>query len=381
MVHEHEDDGLEQAMEGQLRVIATAAAQAASRVMQLRREQMREREQQVREEAADVEKRIAAHRAVAHAELAPVHTDDWWRHATPEQIGHAWGTAQAFEQDDQRAALAATKIQAEVHNRYGFDVRELDLAQIPDHIHEQQRPTAQPAHENIPAKRAAEHVEAAAILDTPPEGAENVRAQVKEALETSNSEQDFLETMKQAGVTLAVATNADTGRDEYVVAAPHSEDQEQQFWRLTDADAELTFDDITAIWARQEAAKERDEAASHKANEAEQDAAAEEDYEAAEAETDPDQRADALEEADAHEGAEEDEHDRAEQNWDDAARHEALAQHLEERGVPEQARDARLMSERTQGRPATDIKKPGRSPKARRSRGIGGRDMGKKLER
>jgi uncharacterized membrane protein len=82
-----ETDGIEEAFEGQLRVLVTAAGQVGERLARAREEALRNAQARSEQEHRELQSRIEAERRAARVEMANVHRSDWWDRATPEQIG------------------------------------------------------------------------------------------------------------------------------------------------------------------------------------------------------------------------------------------------------------------------------------------------------
>lgn len=119
-----EADGIDEALEGQLRVLVTAAGQVAERLARSREEALRRAEASSEQEARELRSRLEAERRAAQAELSVVHRAEWWDRATPEQIGHAYQVATAWAQEDPDALHAGQRIRDEVRTRYGIDVND-----------------------------------------------------------------------------------------------------------------------------------------------------------------------------------------------------------------------------------------------------------------
>jgi hypothetical protein len=117
-----ESDGIEEAIEGQLRVVVTAAGQVAERMVRMREEDRRRAASRHAAQARELESRFDAQRRAARAELASVHQPDWWDRAGPGEIGHAWQVARAWASEDPEAVRAEQRIRAELQGRYGVDV-------------------------------------------------------------------------------------------------------------------------------------------------------------------------------------------------------------------------------------------------------------------
>lgn len=117
-----ETDGIEEALEGQLRVLLTAAGQVGERLARAREDALRRAQARSEQEFRELESRIAAERHAARVELASVHRSDWWDRATPEQIGRTYQVARAWAQEDPEAVRAEQRVRDEVRTRYGIDV-------------------------------------------------------------------------------------------------------------------------------------------------------------------------------------------------------------------------------------------------------------------
>lgn len=117
-----ETDGIEEAFEGQLRVLVTAAGQVGERIARGREEALRRAQAQSEQEARELQSRLAAEQRAARAELANVHRSDWWDRATPEVIGRTYQVARAWSQEDPEAVRAEQRMNDELSTRYGVDV-------------------------------------------------------------------------------------------------------------------------------------------------------------------------------------------------------------------------------------------------------------------
>lgn len=115
-------DGIEEAFEGQLRVLVTAASQIAERIAREREQALRQAEARSQQEARELQSRMEAERRAARAELSNVYREQWWNQASPEQIGHAYQVARAWEREDPEAVRAEQRMRDELRTRYGVDV-------------------------------------------------------------------------------------------------------------------------------------------------------------------------------------------------------------------------------------------------------------------
>lgn len=122
----NESDGIEESVEGVVRVAVTAGAQLGSRLAQLLREQWERARQAELHEAGAERARFEAERQSAGYELRQIQTQEWWREASPERIGHGYATARAWEEFEPSAKAAQERISVELKDRYGIDVDRLD---------------------------------------------------------------------------------------------------------------------------------------------------------------------------------------------------------------------------------------------------------------
>lgn len=159
-----ESDGIEEAIEGQVRVAITAAGRVGEMIVRAREEAARRAQAASDQEARELTSRFEAERQTARVELASVYRAEWWDKATPEQIGGAYTTARAWSGEDVEAVRAEQRIRDELRTRYGVDadnaggdpvaVREaIERADRERHGADEQR-----------RKAAAEETEAAALL-------------------------------------------------------------------------------------------------------------------------------------------------------------------------------------------------------------------------
>lgn len=121
-----ENDGIADALDGQLRIALTVAAQLGARVARIREELARTRQAQTEQQNRELQARFDAERAAARAELAPVYERTWWDAASVDQIAGVHETATAWHGIDPEADRAGERIAEEVRDRYGLDVRDLD---------------------------------------------------------------------------------------------------------------------------------------------------------------------------------------------------------------------------------------------------------------
>lgn len=127
-----ETDGIAEAFDGQIRVAVTAAAQVGQAIANLREQALRRATAASEQEARELRSRLDAERQAARAEVAHVDRAEWWENSTPEQIGHTYQVARAWQSEDQELARAEQRMSAELRDRYGIDARDTgaDAAEV-----------------------------------------------------------------------------------------------------------------------------------------------------------------------------------------------------------------------------------------------------------
>lgn len=123
---EHEPDGVQEAFTASARVAITAGGLMAERIARQREQAMRDAQAVSEQATRELQSRLDAERGAARAALQPLSRDEWWERATPEQIGEAWETAQAWRHEDPAAERAAVRVRDEMRTRYAIDVDSLD---------------------------------------------------------------------------------------------------------------------------------------------------------------------------------------------------------------------------------------------------------------
>ena len=117
-----ESDGIEESLDGALRMGITVAAQIGQEVSRLREAALRKAEEDATREAARARTEYEAERTIAHAKLAPTANSEWWDSASPERIAEVHQYATTWKNHDPEAQAASERIRTEVSNRYGIDV-------------------------------------------------------------------------------------------------------------------------------------------------------------------------------------------------------------------------------------------------------------------
>lgn len=138
-----ESDGMNDAVEGQLRIGVTLATRAAEVLAQIVAERAREAAAASEAEGRRLTARLDAERSAARASVEGVGSEPWWARAQPEQIADAWQTTQTWKEIDPDLARKGEEIAAQLQARYGIDV-------------EQARPDPQALREAMAAREGAQ---------------------------------------------------------------------------------------------------------------------------------------------------------------------------------------------------------------------------------
>ena len=117
-----ESDGIDEALEGQIRVLITAAGRMGEMLARARENAARRAQAASEQETRELSSRFEAERKAAHTEYANVYRTDWWDRATPEQVADTYQTAHAWALEDPEAVRAETRMRDELSTRYGVDV-------------------------------------------------------------------------------------------------------------------------------------------------------------------------------------------------------------------------------------------------------------------
>lgn len=117
-------DGIDDALEGTIRVAVTAAGRAGEMIARQREQEMRAAQARSQQEASELGARLAGERDAARASLTAVYRPEWWDAAQPEDIARAYQTARAWSDVDPEAVRAEQRIAQELRDRYGVDLPE-----------------------------------------------------------------------------------------------------------------------------------------------------------------------------------------------------------------------------------------------------------------
>ncbi|WP_102510740.1 hypothetical protein [Sanguibacter massiliensis] len=210
-----ESDGIEEAFEGQLRMLVTAAARAGEEIARLREQARRRAQAASEQEARELASRLAAEQQAARAETAGVHHSEWWDRATPEQIAHTFQVAHAWSREDSEAARAESRMREELRVRFGVDVANVraDPAALREAVERAAHDRAQSDAER--ARAAAEEAEAERVMqqsDRDDARAEQAQAAAEHEPDPAERERAATETEQRAR---AAAVAREDGKDLY----------------------------------------------------------------------------------------------------------------------------------------------------------------------
>jgi colicin import membrane protein len=120
-----ESDGVEEAIEGMLRIGLTVAGRLGEQLARAHEQELRRAQAGEEQRARELQARFDAERAAARAQLAPVMDNRWWDTAGGRDVERVHETATAWKDHDPTARSAAEVIREQVHRRYGLDVDNL----------------------------------------------------------------------------------------------------------------------------------------------------------------------------------------------------------------------------------------------------------------
>lgn len=357
-----ESDGIEEAIEGMSRLGMTVAGRLGEQLARARETALRRAEAAEEQQGRELQARFEAERAAARAQLAPVMDNRWWDNASTKDIERAHETATAWKDHDPAARNAADAIRDQVQRRYGLDVNNLGAneSSVASAMEKKDR-TPSPAQDG-PSElelartwaretdpdyfrqwdqrhNAADTVEAGRSDET-----ELVNRWKDRTIQADQERRTGREEMTQAAYLLAEAAREDKYRQEQNLPTRQELDQAREWLRETNPIESHNWEG-------------RHRFADYLADEHDTEKQLVKDWSAAqEAGQDPEA---AREEAAI--------------KYDSAERRQGLAASLD--GVADrEAVEARLSADQDQGTPpsAALTKAPGKTPKARKSRGTNG---------
>lgn len=163
-----ESDGIEEALEGTVRLAVMAGARIGSEIARAREERLRDQRFRDERETAQLAQRFEAEKRVAVAELSQVHRPDWWDRADAARIGQTYATARAWAPEAPEARGAERKMRDELQARYGIDVDRLDPRSVSAEVETWRQRLEEQRRQEADQQRTAEtaeRAEAAVLLD------------------------------------------------------------------------------------------------------------------------------------------------------------------------------------------------------------------------
>lgn len=359
------DDGLGEAIEGQIRMAVAVAAQVGQVIAQQREQQLRRAQQAHEREARELQQRFTAERAAARAELAHLDQPQWWEHATPEKIGRSYEVARAWAPHDAELARAELRMRDELAKRYGVDATSTG---------------AEPG--------AVQAAVQARLDEVDPERAQRAAAQADAGDRAEAAQLMAAANVDEARAAAAKAAAENEQRPEPEPLRPGQDRPESpaqgQEWTIEDqerqaAERKARAEHVAAD-ADRAAHRQQDRDAEHEERRAADEANVEQsdtlDVTEAEADVDEPTQDEAPAAEKAQDGAAAESQDRADElredaanSYDSAERREATAHELESKGLDHELVATRMRADVSQGRPATEAVKPAARPaKARKGR-------------
>lgn len=332
-----ETDGIEEAIEGQMRLLVTAAAQAGDRLARMREDALRRAQATSEREARELQSRLAAEQRTVRADLAGVHRDDWWEKATPERIAQAYESAVAWRNEEPEAARAEARIADELRTRHGITPDQL-RAQVAAERGEQgpARYVLTEGYNDQKTTRDITRDDALAVIDRTPRAG------------------DITPTRRQQFEDMRGWIGQDRDVDLAIAA---------KFPQIMTEEQLATIERTEAEHQRQAEQRDRAEAAALMA-----DATAEEDRSQDSREDRPDRPALAEE----HEQRADSAREEAGAKYDSAERRATTAADLESQGHDHETVARQMRADVSQGAPATEATKRARASRARKGRGRAG---------
>lgn len=330
-----ESDGIDEALEGQIRVLITAAGRMGEMFARARENAARRAQAASEQETRELSSRFEAERKAAHTEYANVYRTDWWDRATPEQVADTYQTTRAWANEDPEAVRAETRMRDELSTRYGIDVNNTGAD-----------PAAVRAALGLGEERGGPvplEQTSAGELDQAKEWFASHDPETLSQYEQRRQFADTLEALEGDDAALVHSWKSRSGYDPArgVDSEPHraTAEEAEAVRLLTEADRA----DSAAEQARTTAARDRD----------------------------PEESQRAHVQAKRHQAHGDSTRGDAQRVYDSASRRQATAADLESKGISPEAIGAKLRADVSQARPAKEATKVAQNtpPKARRGHG------------
>lgn len=120
-----ETDGVDEAIEGQIRMFITTAEMVGREMARHRTEQMRQARIQSERDAERLQQRLDAEREAALVQLARIGDRGWYEQVTPQELAYTYQLAEAWAGQDRNADAYRIRMKTELKVRYGIDPESL----------------------------------------------------------------------------------------------------------------------------------------------------------------------------------------------------------------------------------------------------------------
>lgn len=200
-----ESDGIDEALDGALRMGLTVAGQVGERLARWLEQEARQAQARSEQAARELTARMDAERAAARAELVVVGREEWWARATPQEVTRVWEVANTWSRLDPDAARALETIHGQVRDRYGIDT---PTPRLPG---EREQVDAVAADQTRAAARLDEATAVRILTDDDPGNDERGRA----LYDSAERRADLARDLERAGVdgeAIEARVLADTGQ-------------------------------------------------------------------------------------------------------------------------------------------------------------------------
>ncbi|MDR0488800.1 MAG: hypothetical protein LBG99_05275 [Propionibacteriaceae bacterium] len=124
-----DNDGIDDAIEGQVRIMMGVATQIGERIARSREQQLYAATQRSHTEGQRAARQVKALNVTARYHMTSIYKDQWWDTATADDISQAWAIASSWP-DDPEMVRAHNHLATTVESRYGFDPRTVQLNHI-----------------------------------------------------------------------------------------------------------------------------------------------------------------------------------------------------------------------------------------------------------
>ena len=129
-----ESDGVDEALEGGMRVAITAAARVGETLARVRQQHQEQAAREGEQRSRELVERLRAEMAAARTAYPRVEDPQWWASGNVDEIASVYRTATAWRDVDPEAARVEQRIAEEMKIRYDVDVRTFDTSILGPHL-------------------------------------------------------------------------------------------------------------------------------------------------------------------------------------------------------------------------------------------------------